>query len=164
VEGIYTVKEAALRLHLGERRIKQLKKEFRLHGEGAVIHRNAGKHPANYTDETLRGTIVSLKQRTAYEQTNFTHFRELLEEREAIKVGYATLSRILKAAGIASKRKHREGGKRFSRRTRRSHFGELLQADATSYDWFGTGEREALHGFIDDATGQITARMSYGVS
>ncbi|MDR1030295.1 MAG: helix-turn-helix domain-containing protein, partial [Treponema sp.] len=53
VEGVYTVKEAALRLHLGERRIKQLKKEFRLHGEGAVIHGNAGKHPANYTDETL---------------------------------------------------------------------------------------------------------------
>jgi transposase len=157
VDGVYTVKEAALRLHVGERRIKQLKKEFRTHGEGAVIHGNAGKHPANYTDERLRRTIVSLKQRAAYEQTNFTHFRELLEEREGISVSYATLCRILNAAGISSKRKHRGGGKRFSRRTRRSHFGELLQADATSYDWFGRGERFALHGFIDDATGQITA-------
>jgi transposase len=139
VEGVYTVKEAALRLHMGEWRIKQLKKEFRTHGEGAVIHGNAGKHPANYTDETLRRTIVSLKQSAAYEQTSFTHFRELLEEREGIRVSYATLSRILKAAGISSKRKHREGGKRFSRRKRRSRFGELLQADAARYDWFGTG-------------------------
>ncbi|MDR1229863.1 MAG: ISNCY family transposase [Spirochaetaceae bacterium] len=157
VDGVYTVKEAALRLHLGERRIKQLKKEFWLHGEGAVIHGNAGKHPANYTGETLRGAIASLKQSAAYEQANFTRFRELLEEREAIRVSYATLCRILKAAGIASKRKRRGGGKRFSRRKRRSRFGELLQAGAASYDWFGTGERESLHGFIDDATGQITA-------
>jgi transposase len=157
VDGVYTVKEAARRLHLGERRIKQLKKEFRLHGEGAVIHGNAGKHPANYTDETLRRTIVSLKQSAAYEQTNFTHFRELLEEREGITVDYATLCRMLKAAGISSKRKRRGGGKRFSRRKRRSRFGELLQAGAASFDWFGTGERFTLHGFIDDAAGRITA-------
>jgi hypothetical protein len=32
-----------------------------------------------------------------------------------------------------------------------------LQTDATSFDRFGSGERSALHGFIDDATGQIIA-------
>jgi transposase len=47
VDGAYTVKEAARRLHLSGRRIKQLKKRFREQGEGAVIHGNAGKHPAN---------------------------------------------------------------------------------------------------------------------
>jgi hypothetical protein len=46
---------------------------------------------------------------------NFTHFRELLEEREHISIGYATLCRMLKGAGITSKRKHWDGGKRFSR-------------------------------------------------
>jgi hypothetical protein len=35
--------------------------------------------------------------------------------------------------------------------------GELLQADAAPFDWFGNGERLALHGFIDDAAGTITA-------
>ncbi|MDR2432957.1 MAG: hypothetical protein LBD47_00100 [Treponema sp.] len=34
--------------------------------------------------------------------------------------------------------------------------GELLQADTTPFDWFGNGERLALHGFIDDAAGTIT--------
>jgi transposase len=157
VEGVYTVKEAARRLHLSERRIKQLKKQFREQGEGAVVHGNAGKHPANYTGEALRRRIIALKQSSCYEQTNFTHFGELLEERENISVSYTTLCRVLKAAGITSKRKHRGGGKRFTRRKRRSRFGELLQADATSFDWFGKGERNALHGFIDDATGRITA-------
>jgi transposase len=134
VEGVCIVKEAARRLHLSERRIKQLNKQFREQGEGAVIHGNAGKHPANYTGEALRRRIIALKQSSCYEQTNFTHFGELLEEREHISVSYATLCRVLKTAGITSKRKHRGGGKRFTRRKRRSRFGELLQADATSFD------------------------------
>jgi transposase len=54
VDGACAVKEAAQRLQLSERRIKQLKKRFREQGEAAVIHGNAGKHPANYTDEHLR--------------------------------------------------------------------------------------------------------------
>jgi hypothetical protein len=32
----------------------------------------------------------------------------------------------------------------------------MLQADGSSYDWFGIGQRYALHGFIDDATGKVT--------
>jgi hypothetical protein len=46
--------------------------------------------------------------------------------------------------------------KKFRRRKRRDSNGELLQIDATSYDWFDTGESLALHGFIDDAEGKIT--------
>ena len=157
VDGTYTVREAAVRLKVSERRIKQLKREFRARGEAAVIHGNSGKHPANYTDEGLRKKIIDLKKSSAYEEANFAYFRELLEEREDIQVSYATVCRILTAAGIPSNRKHRGGGKRFKRRTRRSRLGELLQADATPFDWFGTGERSALHGFIDDATGKIIA-------
>jgi hypothetical protein len=40
-------------------------------------------------------------------------------------------------------------------RERRAKFGELVQTDATPYDWFGTGVHYALHGFQDDATGEI---------
>jgi len=32
----------------------------------------------------------------------------------------------------------------------------MLQADASSFDWLGTGQNFALHGFIDDATGILT--------
>ncbi|MDR3269961.1 MAG: hypothetical protein LBT32_00390 [Peptococcaceae bacterium] len=31
----------------------------------------------------------------------------------------------------------------------------MLQTDATSFDWFGIGERFALHALIDDATGKL---------
>jgi transposase len=156
VEGRYTVKEVSLRLGLSERRIKQLKRAFRERGELVVIHGNSGRHPANYTDEAIGEKIISLKKSEAYSETNFTHFQELLFEREGIKISYSALCRILKEAGIESKRKHRREGKRFTRRKRRSALGEMLQADGSSYDWFGDGVRCALHGFIDDGTGIIT--------
>jgi hypothetical protein len=105
-------------LHLSGRRIKQLKKQFREQGEGAVIHGNAGKHPANYTGEEPRSSIIALKKTALYEGANFTCFHELPEERENISVSYATLCRILKDAGIVSKRKHRDSGRKFTRRKR----------------------------------------------
>jgi transposase len=157
LEGNYTAVYVAKRLGVSVRQVKRIKRAVREQGEGAVIHGNAGKHPANYTEEGLRERIIALKKTSPYDETNFTHFRELLSEREAIEISYTTLSAVLKGAGIVSKKKHRGGGKKFSRRKRRDPFGELLQADATPFDWFGSGERVALHGFIDDATGRIVA-------
>lgn len=157
IDGKYTVAETARKLGLCVRRVKQLKRAVRLNGPQAVIHGNAGRHPANYTDEALRERIIALKGTDDYREANFTHYRELLAEREGIEISYTNLCGVLKKAGIESKRKHRTDGRQFTRRKRKEKPGELLQADATSFDWFGRGTRAALHGFIDDATGKITA-------
>jgi transposase len=119
IDGVYTVREAAKRLKLSGRHIKRLKRRVREEGDGAVIHGNSGKHPANYTDEELRSSIIALKKTALYEGANFTYFRELLEERENISISYAALCRILKGAGMMPKRKHRDSGKTFARRKRR---------------------------------------------
>ena len=156
VEGRYSVREVSIRLNLSHRRIKQLKRAFREIGENAVIHGNSGRHPANYRDEKLKAKIISLKNSELYKETNFAHFQELLVERENIQISYTTLSRMLKGAGILSKKKHRTEGRRFRRRKRREAKGEMLQGDGSSYDWFGNGQRCTLHAFIDDATGEIT--------
>jgi transposase len=156
VEGKYTVAEVARRLNLSARRIKQLKKGFREQGASVFVHGNSGRHPSNSTDEKLRLKIITLKESKDYSETNFTHFMELLAERESIKISYSALSRLLKNAGIKSKRSHRAEGRRFRRRKRKSAFGDLLQGDGSEYDWFGIGQNVTLHGFIDDATGSIT--------
>ena len=156
VEGRYTVKEVAQRLKVGKRRVKQMKKAFKERGPESCIHGNSRRHPANYTDDVIREQIVALKTSPNYRETNFTHYRELLAEREGIQISYSALCGILKSAGIESKRKHRTEGRRFRRRNRKRAIGEMLQVDASSYDWFGNGKRCALHGFIDDATGAIT--------
>ncbi|MDR0474607.1 MAG: hypothetical protein LBH43_13165 [Treponema sp.] len=53
---------------------------------------------------------------------------ELPAEREGVQISYTALCGILIGAGITSKRKRREA------------FGEMLQADASSYGWFGDGK------------------------
>jgi transposase len=88
IDGVYTAKQAARKLGMSVRWVKRLKKAVREQGDGAVIHGNAGRHPANATDEAIRAKIIALKKSGAYEKANFTHFRELLEEREQIRGCY----------------------------------------------------------------------------
>jgi transposase-like protein len=77
LDGKYTVGYIAKKLGISTR---QVKKAVREKGEGAVIHGNFGRHPANYT---LRQKIIRFKQSGDYASTNFTHFRELLLERDS---------------------------------------------------------------------------------
>ncbi|MDR3138877.1 MAG: helix-turn-helix domain-containing protein [Treponema sp.] len=157
VEGHYTVKAAAAKLRISERQVQGLKKAYRERGVEAFVHGNSGRLPANYREDEPRARIIALKKSGEYAFTTFTHFKELLLERENIGISYGAFSALLKNAGIESKRTHRGGGKRFKRRERSGRPGELLQVDASRYDWFGTGMRSVLHGFIDDATGNISA-------
>jgi transposase len=155
VEGIYTVKEVARQLNLCERRVKQLKKAYREQGKITTIHGNTGRRPPNYIDDKLRTKIISLKKSSLYNETNFSHFKELLAEREGIKISYSALLLILKSAGITSKRKHRLGSSRFMKLGRIRLFGEKKQTDTSSSDWFGDGKRYALHEIIDNAKWRI---------
>jgi hypothetical protein len=63
-----------------------LKKDVKEQGGGAVIHGNSGRHPAKVTGEAIRAKIIALKKSGAYQQANFTHFRELLEEYKQITI------------------------------------------------------------------------------
>jgi transposase len=155
IDGAYTVKQAARKLGMSGRWVKHLKKAVREQGDGAVIHGNADRRPANATDEALRNKIIALKKGAPYRSANFTHFRELLEEQERIPISYTSLSGILKTAGITSPKTRRSMGERRTMRERRAKLGELVQTDASPFDWLGRGGQYALHGFQDDATGDI---------
>jgi transposase len=155
IDGAYTVKQAARRPGVSTRWVKSLKKAVREQGDGAVIHGNAGRHLASATDESIRKKIIALKKSDKYQKANFTRFRELPGEYERIKISYTGLSCILKGVGIASPKTRRSAGEKRTMRERRAKVGELVQTDATPFDWFGLGVQYALHGFQDDATGDI---------
>jgi transposase len=110
----YTAKQARLvaarKLGISVQWVKHLKQAVREQGDVAVIHGNAGRHPANATDEGIWNRIIALKKSELYRDANFTHFRELLAEREHIQVSYATLSLMLKGAGITSPKTRRSAG------------------------------------------------------
>ena len=157
-EGRFKVAECAERLGVSAQRVKQLKRAYREKGAKAFIHGNKGKIPKSKIPEETRNKIIELKNSSKYKNTNFFHFWELVKEYEGINCGYTAIRTILQSAGITSNKKRRIKEKKSTHapRPRRACFGELLQADASQFDWLETGKRIVLHGYQDDATGKIT--------
>ena len=155
INGKCTVKQVAYALGISERRVKQIKKEVKENGVKSIQHGNRGRKPKNTIPDETRKKILDLRSSYEYEISNFKHFQELLKEHENIEISYSALYNILKSAGIKSPKKHRKT-KLHHRRKRKEAEGMMLQADGTPFDWFETGEKYSLHGFVDDATGKIT--------
>lgn len=149
-----TQKEAAVALKLSERQIRKIVKRYREEGADGIKHKNKMHKPSHAFPDELKEKIVLLKSSQDYVDTNFSHFRDLLEERENIKISYSALYSILHSNGISSKKAHKDR-KTHRRRKRKEAEGMLVQTDGTPYDWFGIGKRYSLHGYIDDASGKI---------
>jgi transposase len=149
-----TNKEAAASLGLSVRQIIRLKKGVIKEGPSFLIHKNKGRKPAHALSEKIINKIITLKKSVKYSSANFLHFQELLQEHENITISYNALFKILNDAGIKSPKKHRKT-KIHHRRKRRSKEGQLIQMDASPFDWFNNNQMLDLHGAIDDATGKV---------
>ena len=154
IDGKRTGKEAAKKLELSERQVWRLVNKVRIYGNIGIKHGNSFINRPRLLTLEFKKKIVDLKLSDDYYDTNFTHFHELLKERENIKLSYTSLYKILSEAGIKSKKKHKDR-KTHRQRKRKSHEGDLVQADATPFDWFQDGNKASIHGFIDDATGKV---------
>jgi transposase len=155
ISSIITIREAAELLGLSERQVIRLKKGVSEHGPAFVIHKNRGRKPEHALSDDMKKQIVELKQ-SKYQEANFCHFQELLEEHEGINFSYPTVYRVLSQAGISSPKKHRKR-KVHHRRKRKPQEGMLVQIDASPHPWIIGEKAFSLHGAIDDATGQILA-------
>ena len=153
IDDKMTSRDAAEVLSLSERQIKRLKAGVKKDGEVFVIHKNRGRKPKHTIHAKIREEIVSLA-RNKYKGVNYTHLAELLREHEGMTISQSSVSRILKAKGIKSPRKHRPP-KPHRTRERKPQEGLLLQMDASPYEWI-PGIKCSLHGAIDDARGNIT--------
>ena len=152
-EGIFTNRQAAQLLDLSVRSIQRLKRKADANGDLAVLHGNRGKQPHNSLPDTIKNQVLAYakKELAGY---NFSHMRDVIEEDIELKISRSTLSRLLHKEDIYSPRKHRP--KKIHRtRPRRASMGELVQMDASMFDWFSDGNYYHLHGAIDDATGTI---------
>lgn len=157
IDGSLTIEDAAASLNLSTRQIKRIKKEVISDGPAALIHKNSLRTPSNAISDDIVQKIISLKNSDMFLSCNFAHFNEILEEVYDISISYSTLYSILKSNGIDSP-KTRRRFKPHRRRARKPQAGLLLQVDATPFAWFkGNRKKYALHGAIDDATGQITS-------
>lgn len=139
-------------------------KKYEKEGDRVFIHGRCGRKPSNAISDETRAKIVYIYT-TDYKlldsKVNFAYFRDELNETHRMKFSYSTVYKILMSAGIQSPEAHRKGRQPIHRQSfRREHFGELIQLDATPYQWFrycGDGQYYTLHGAIDDATNKILA-------
>lgn len=156
INGTMTVKVAADRLNFSERYVKKLKARYKKYGASSMIHGNCGKQPKHTINANIKSRIWEIWNLPEFEECNFTHFQEILEEDYEIKISYTPLYKLLKSNGAKSPRKHKKV-KAHNRRLERASVGELLQVDGTPHQFFyGDSKEYCLHGFIDDATHQVT--------
>lgn len=154
IDGTIDRRRASELLSLSERQISRLKKGLVQQGETFLIHKNLNKKPAHAISNQMKETILQIHSKPEFESINFLHFKDILADDFHIKISYSALSSILKSAGIKSP-KSKKAKRRKIRRKRRDCPGELIQIDATPFDWFKDGTRLSLHGAIDDASGMV---------
>lgn len=154
IEKAITREQAAALLGLSTRQVTRIKKGVIASGADALIHKNTGRRPAHAICDEVKAQILEIHAQEMYQGVNFLHFKEILWEDYDIHISYTSLSSILKNAGVKSPLK-KKGSKRTNRRKRKPHPGQMIQVDATPYEWFGGNVKYALHGAIDDATGEI---------
>ena len=158
LNGLINNEEAARQLSMSVRQIKRKKKAYQEQGIASLIHKNRGKHSNNAFPEEFDKRILDL-YKYEYNGWNFSHFRDVLEEEQRIKVSETFIYNLMTKNGIKSpNRKRRKKGRSHPPRPRRENAGELIQVDASKHQWlYGTEEYYYLHGAIDDATGIVTA-------
>lgn len=146
--------QAAELLGLSTRQITRLKKGVLTSGAESLIHKNTGRKPAHAVSDEMKEAVLKIYSRPELSGVNFLHFKDILLADFGISLSYSAISSILKNAGFESPKK-KKIRHRTHRRKRKPHPGQLIQIDATPFEWFGGKTRYALHGAIDDATGSV---------
>jgi transposase len=153
--GAMTNKEAARLLEMSVRQIQRLKRKFAKGGHVSLIHGNTGRKPAHAIAAEIKD-IIADKASGEYMGTSCKHISELLAENDEVSISSKTVCRILSERGI-ERSCGRKGPRKHRFRQRRKQRGELVQIDASPFDWLSCGQEMSLHGAIDDATSEVLA-------
>lgn len=175
---------AALTLGISRRQVNRLVKKYVTDGKAAFVHGNRGRKPASTIPQEIRERICLLYREKFFGAnfTHFTEMLSSLEGislsvsavSSVLKSNFI-LSPLATKAGrrrmrqaIAENRRHSStppiaspepnyliaAAQAHPRRSRCAYFGELIQMDATPFEWI-PGAIWHLHLAVDDATGAI---------
>ena len=92
---------AAVKLHLSRRQIDRLIIKYKEKGKSGFVHGNRNNKPYNTIDKPISENIVLL-YKNKYQDFNFNHFKDYLDEEEDIHVSYYFIYEVLMNAGIIS--------------------------------------------------------------
>ncbi|HKE89313.1 MAG TPA: ISNCY family transposase [Gemmatimonadales bacterium] len=146
-----TNEQGAHALGMTSRQFQRLKQRFRAEGVEGLVHRARGRPSRRQLPSSMRAAIEKLMT-TTYERFNDVHLTEKLREVHGLDVSRASIRRIRLALQRPAHRRRRPPKHR-ARRTPVPALGQLVQLDASPFNWLeDRGPAAALHGAIDDAT------------
>ena len=94
-------KRAAIKLGIPIRQLNRRIRQYQEKGKAAFVHGNSGRKPVNCLSTEINNKIVTLYQ-TKYQDFNFMHFTQFLNEFEGINVYYSTVYQLLSQAEVDS--------------------------------------------------------------
>ena len=103
---------AAKKLGISRRQIDRLIIKYKEKGKSGFVHGNRGHVPSKTLDSSISEDIILL-YRNKYQDFNFRHFKEYLEEDEGIIVSYDFVYKHLTKAGIISPKARRKTKRQF---------------------------------------------------
>lgn len=161
IGGEISTLDASILAGVTRRAIQKNISQYKLHGDRVFIHGNTGRSRQSEKYKKLESSITSIFLNTTIDGKNpfksvtYQFFTEILAEYYGINVSVNFVKRILKKLGHTSPVRHRcrKSETHHLLRPRKESTGELVQADGTEFDWFMTGKKYVIQGFVDDATG-----------
>ena len=106
---------ASKKLGISIRQVNRLIIVYEEKGKSGFIHGNRGRIPSKALDKSISEDIILL-YKSKYQEFNFTHFKEYLEEEENIKVSYKFIYNTLTNAGILSPKARKKTKKEFKKK------------------------------------------------
>jgi transposase len=152
-----TQAQAAELLGCSERQVRRLLRRYEQEGDAGLVHRSRGQRSNRRLGDATRQQAVELV-RERYEDFGPTLAAEKLAQCHGLRVSRETLRGWMVEEGIWTPRPRKATHRKW--RERRACFGEMVQIDTSTHDWFeGRGERAQLITLIDDATSRVYMRF-----
>ena len=159
-EGLITQRQAAERMGVTERWVRELLARMKEQGDGVVVHGLRGLPSNRRIGEEIKQKALGILRLPEWHDFGPTFASEQLGKRYEIQVSEETVRGWMMEGGLWKSRSRKVKEAHFWR-PRRSGYGELVQWDTSDHDWLeGRGERvEHLVRMIDDATSRSGGRF-----
>ena len=156
---------ASLKLGISKRQINRLIIIYKEKGNSGFVHGNRGHIPTKALDKSISEDIILL-YKTKYQDFNFNHFKEYLEEEENIFVSYTFIYNTLTKAGILSPKARKKTKRNFKKREllkqkkiilamTEEQINEIVSHEISLEDSHPRGEKPKYFGEVIEQDGSI---------
>ena len=153
-----TQEKAGKLLNISREQANRLCQKIKKGGDKAVLHGLRGKPSNNQLRKGLTEKAIAIIKEK-YPDFGPTLAAEKLLLLDKIKISNETVRRLMIEENIWHSRKRRTQHRKW--RERKDCFGEMLQMDGSSHDWFeGRRGKCVLLASIDDASNRVTLRFT----